>query len=103
MKLMRTFAALAAAALVWLAVLPHLYHPSPGPMAAALARRQLALWSDPVERARLRASNPEWDFMGRAFTAWSMANLARAEPARRAEYLRSIDAIIAATLDDEAQ
>src|SRR5206468_2320170 len=38
------------------------------------------------------------DFMGRSFLAWSLANLALAEPARRDEALAAIDRIIDETV-----
>src|SRR5437867_2848542 len=100
---MRTFASLAVATLLWLLILPRLYRDDPAQLGEALERRQLSLWSDPVERGRLRAANPEWDFMGRAFVSWSMANLARSDPSQRAACLEVMDAVISQTLDEEAR
>src|SRR4051794_26086545 len=50
------------------------------PRARELANRHLHLWEDPAAReaemARMRASNAEWDFMGRTFLVLSLANMA---------------------------
>ena len=77
------------------------------PDAAALARRHMSTWSDPARReaelAVLRRMNPEWDFMWRTFTAWSMANLALREPDAAPEYLEVMDWIIEDTLRLEKQ
>jgi hypothetical protein len=60
------------------------------------------LWSDDALRSaeldRMRQSNAEWDFMGRSFLAWSLANLALREPEHAEAYLPVIDAIIDETL-----
>ena len=42
----------------------------------------------------MRASNAEWDFMGRSFLVWSLANLGLREPAAKQTYLAVIDQII---------
>lgn len=76
------------------------------PLAAGLARHQLGVWTaqtPAASAARTREANPEWDFMGRTFLAWSAANLALREPARRAEHLAAMDQLIARTLELEAQ
>src|SRR5262245_19025219 len=92
-------AVLAATTAAWLPAL-HLFYapPPPGAEAPQLIERHLALWRDPAARAReierMRATNAEWDFMGRSFVAWSLANLALAEPARRDEALSAVDRII---------
>ena len=47
------------------------------PKAKKLAARHLELWTDPKlreeELLKMRASNAEWDFMGRTFLVWSLA------------------------------
>src|SRR5258707_3137062 len=54
------------------------------PIARVLAARHLQLWTEPRSRERalkkMRASNEEWDFMGRSFLAWSLANMSLSEP-----------------------
>lgn len=70
---------------------------------AALLQRQ----ADPARREAavrsLRAQNPEWDFMARTFSAYALAELALAEPDRRAERLAAIDTLIAQTVADDAR
>jgi hypothetical protein len=72
------------------------------PRAAALAARHMQLWTDPKLREeevrRMRASNAEWDFMGRSFLAWSLANMALRDPASKAECLAVMDRIIDETV-----
>lgn len=46
----------------------------------------------------MRASNAEWDFMGRTFLVWSLANLGLRQPQSNAVYLQAIDSIIEETL-----
>ena len=55
------------------------------------------------QRGAMRATNAEWDFMGRTFLALSLANLALRDPGARAAHLRDLDAIIDDTLRLEAQ
>src|SRR5205807_348885 len=68
------------------------------PKARQLAARHLQLWTDPTLRRRelekMRASNAEWDFMGRSFLVWSLANMGLREPAAKQTYLAVIDHII---------
>lgn len=68
----------------------------------ALAARHLALWRNSTlrerELAQMRASNAEWDLMGRMFLVLSLANMACREPDRAAEYLEVMDTIIDDTL-----
>jgi hypothetical protein len=72
------------------------------PKARELAERQLRLWTEPnlreQELQRLRASNAEWDFMGRSFLVWSLANMGLREPAAKQTYLETMDRIIEETL-----
>jgi hypothetical protein len=76
------------------------------PLAAKLASRQRATWTDPALREaaidQLRRSNAEWDFMGRSFLVWSLANLALRDPAMKAANLEVMDRIIEETLRLEA-
>jgi len=51
----------------------------------------------------MRASNAEWDFMGRSYLVWSLANMALRDPAARARYLQTMDQIIKETLRLEQQ
>ena len=77
------------------------------PKARQLAARHLQLWTEPkhreVELQRMRASNAEWDFMGRSFLVWSLANMGLREPAAKPDYLETIDQIIGETLRLEQQ
>ena len=85
---------------------PVLAHTAIHPLAAGLARHQLGVWaaqSPEASAARTREANPEWDFMGRTFLAWSAANLALRDPSRQAEHLAAMDQLIRRTLELEAQ
>ncbi len=107
---------LALATAVWLPIV-HLfyvqdtatYYRAEGipPKARKLAARHLQLWTDPKlrdqELRRMRKSNAEWDFMGRSFLVWSLANMSLREPAAQAGYLKVIDQIIDETLLLERQ
>lgn len=72
------------------------------PKAKQLAARHLQLWTDSATRQkeldRMRASNAEWDFMGRSFLVWSLANMGLRDPASKPIYLKTIDEIIDETL-----
>ena len=46
----------------------------------------------------MRASNAEWDFMGRSFLVWSLANMGLRQPESKAAYLQTMDQIIDETL-----
>ena len=108
--------ALAVASLIWLPSL-HFVFTRPvaafrreaglSPTARQLAARQLQLWTEParreVELRKMRASNAEWDFMGRSFLVWSLANLALRDPASKPLYLQTMDQIINETLRLEKQ
>lgn len=77
------------------------------PGAQMLAERHLRLWADPdlrkCEIDRMRRRNAEWDFMGRSFLAWSLANMALRDPDRTADYLGAMDRIIDETVAIEAE
>lgn len=70
--------------------------------AQKLAARHLQLWTDPAlkkyEVERMRGSNAEWDFMGRSFLVWSLAEMAMREPALKQSYLPVMDQIIEETI-----
>ncbi len=77
------------------------------PYARKLAARHLALWTDPELRGqeafRMRQTNSEWDFMGRCFLVWSLADMSLRDPSTRAANLPVMDAIIAETLKLERE
>jgi len=108
--------ALLLAAAVWLPCVHFLFkrpvqtfHANDGISTAArqLAARHLRLWTDPALRQRelekMRASNAEWDFMGRSFLVWSLVNMGLREPAAKENYLPVIDQIIDETLKLERE
>jgi hypothetical protein len=72
------------------------------PTAEQLAARHLQLWTDPAlkehELSRMRHSNAEWDFMGRTFLVWSLAEMGLRNPGEKLDYLHVMDQIIAETL-----
>jgi len=108
--------ALMVASAVWLPCV-HLFFRRPvtefrtdggiSPMARALSARHLALWTDPalreVELKRMRGSNAEWDFMGRSFLVWSLANIGLRDPGQKANCLQAMDCILEETLAVEQQ
>ncbi len=63
------------------------------------------MWQQPElrerELGRMRKHNPEWDFMGRSFFVWSLANMGLREPAAVSQYLPVMDQIIEETLELE--
>ncbi len=77
------------------------------PLARQLAAQQLSLWDDPGQRRQeleaMRRTNPEWDFMGRSYLVWALANMALRDPVAQSQYLRSMDQIIDDTLQRERQ
>jgi hypothetical protein len=101
---------------IWLPCLHFVFHKSPtvfyqpqglSPQARELAARHLDLWTEPQSRERelrkMRASNAEWDFMGRSFLVWSLANMGLRDPASSKAYLQTIDQIIDETVRLEKQ
>lgn len=72
------------------------------PKAKQLVARHLALWNEPAlrknELERMRASNAEWDFMGRTFLVWSLANIGLRDPQSKQVCLNTMDEIIDETL-----
>jgi hypothetical protein len=115
-RILAGLAALVIAAVIWLPCL-HLVFTRPlsdfrqnqglSPKARQLAARHLQLWTDPSlreqELKRMRASNAEWDFMGRSYLVWSLANMALRDPASKPLYLRTMDQVIDETLRLEKQ
>jgi len=110
-RILASIAAIALAAAAWLPALRLIFDPDPAefftergvaPKARLLAERHLRLWRDPDLRRheieRMRVRNAEWDFMGRSFFVWSLANLALREPSQAAECLDVMDAIIGETI-----
>ena len=101
---------------IWLPCLHFVFHKSASDFyqpqglsrrAKQLAARHLDLWTEPQSRARelqrMRASNAEWDFMGRSFLVWSLANMGLREPGFKKEYLQTVDQIIDETVRLEKQ
>ena len=76
-------------------------------MTKTLAARQLKLWTDPVllevELRRMRGSNAEWDFMGRSFLVWALANIGLRDAAQKPACLETMDRIIGETLKLERE
>ncbi|MGD1083358.1 MAG: hypothetical protein ABSA47_01250 [Verrucomicrobiota bacterium] len=109
-RILTALASLVLAAAVWLPCL-HLFFARPAsafytkdglsPTARQLAARQLRLWADPQLRQqeldRMRVSNAEWDFMGRCYLVWALANVGLRDPASKPACLQTMDRIIAET------
>lgn len=95
---------------VWAPNLHRVYSASDAEEAAtarAIAERRARELAEPRPdgTSRMRAVNPEWDFMNRTFTVLAFANLALGakDPAERGRWLAAIDAIVDRTLaEDEA-
>jgi hypothetical protein len=110
-RLLRGLIALLLATCIWVPCL-HFFFAQPAsefftkeglsPKAKQLAARHLHVWTEPTlrdhELRRMRASNAEWDFMGRTFLVWSLANMGMRDPASKTQYLKTIDDIIDETL-----
>ena len=76
-------------------------------LAPRLLAEHLRLWTDPALRAReverMRAANNEWDFMGRSFLVWSLAEVSLRDPATKVRNLEVMDRIIEETLAIERE
>jgi len=110
-------AALALAFALWLPSLRLVYRPrestlrppdnSLAPRARGLLARQMALWESRAigahETERMRASNAEWDFMGRTYLALALANAALRDPPQTARYVALLDRVIEDTLRHERE
>ena len=107
---------LIAATAIWLPCLHFVYwRPIPPPkeesevepLASRLAAQQLYLWTDaesrPWELAKMRSSNAEWDFMGRSFLVWALANRSLRHPEQKTACLEVMDRIIEETLKTEQE
>jgi hypothetical protein len=104
---LRTTAALTAATALWLPAIHVVFarhhdaaFSSEGVSeeARALAARHLEATRTDDEVTRLHQTSDEWDFMGRTFVAWSLANMALRDRAHQHEYVVEIDRIIQDTL-----
>jgi hypothetical protein len=77
------------------------------PLPRKIADYHLYLWTQPeslaAELAKMRSANAEWDFMGRSFFVWSLANMALRDPALRPAALGTIDTILGETLSLERE
>ena len=104
-------ASLALAGAVWLPTLGWLSRADPAPFlsptgiapkARLLAAEQVHLWTDPAERQRavdrMRRHNAEWDFMGRSFLVWALANMAMRDSHFEPQALEVMDRVIEETL-----
>ena len=101
------------AAAIWLPSLHFFFRESaPGPTgihpkARKIAARQIELWTNPelraVEVEKMRHSNAEWDFMGRSYLAWALANMALRDRSYQKPALEVMDRIIAETLKLEKE
>jgi hypothetical protein len=99
-------AALAIGAAAWLPLLHRFFEPSEADVASPSTSRiasgmlaeQLGVWEDDARRhellARMRLTNPEWDFMGRTFVAMALINEALRDARSADRYLAVVDRII---------
>ena len=107
---------IAIAGAIWLPAVHLLFRPptseivadgGPPPMAERIAARQMEIWTDPSllagQHAKMRSANAEWDFMGRSFLAWSLANMAESRPESRLTALAAMDRIIDLTIKTERE
>jgi Linalool dehydratase/isomerase len=115
-RILQGLLALFLAAAIWLPSL-HLFYSANvddyfaeegiGLKTRLLADRQLKLWTDPELRAheiyKMRGTNAEWDFMGRSYLAWALANMALRDPGAKDTYLEVIDRIIDETIKLEEE
>jgi hypothetical protein len=115
-RLLSGFIALVISGCLWLACLSFFFthrasefYRASGlsPRARSLANHQMDLWATPALRERelqkMRASNAEWDFMGRSFFVWSLANMALTDPSSKTAHLEIIDQIIDETTRLESE
>lgn len=98
--------ALGATSATWTATLSTVLGPRRGtvqgdpadPVIRGLLERQLALLDGTTgDEDAMRATNPEWDFMGRAFLGLALCNLAIRAPAEAPRFLAALDGLIADT------
>jgi len=113
---LRTFVALLAAVCIWTPNMHHLflrpascYRPAHGnsELALELAAAQTQIWSNPKVRVpelrRLRACNPEWDFMSRTYLVLSLANMALRDHSYLRSACRNMDVVLDDTLHLERE
>lgn len=101
-------ASLAIAAIVWIPSLRFAFAPLPAtPTAAKLAAHQSDLFANRLARGSeaelMRQTNAEWDFMGRTFYVYALAELALHDPASRTVNVARMDAIIDDTMAMERE
>lgn len=93
------------AMLIWLPSFHLFFWSDPQATAVALANRQVQLWTQPERRqgaiADMRRSNAEWDFMGRSYVAWALAQRALDHEIPTSDALNVIDSILEETLKIE--
>ncbi len=107
---------IAIASAIWLPSVHLLFRPAmseivadsgPPPLAEKIAARQIEIWTGPAllaaQHAKMRSANAEWDFMGRSFLAWSLANMAESQPKFRPAALAAMDRIIDLTIETERE
>lgn len=109
MKRLRPVIVLLLALVLWLPMIHKLFAQSPEKSHAVVNSiahyqlSQLALPTSERDTAILRKTNPEWDLLGRAMVAMSLANMAMANPDTKTKHLRALDQLIAETLQEEKQ
>lgn len=98
--------ALAIGAAAWVPQLHRFFRPSEAEVAHRASSRvargmlaeQLGVWEDDARRgellARMRRTNPEWDFMGRTFVAMALLNEALRDPSSVDRYVAVVDRIV---------
>lgn len=74
-------------------------HPD-APRIRGLLERHLALWEggDRIAIDEMRATNPEWDFMGRSFLGLALLNAALRKPSEAPRFLAAVDRMLEDTL-----
>jgi hypothetical protein len=104
-SLLRALLGLGVGASLWLPTMHLAFRPARERLARGLLERHLLLWEGASQQdiARMRDSNPEWDFMGRTFLVLALANLALEDPALRDRHLAVIDRIVRDTLEAERE
>lgn len=75
--------------------------------ALLIANRYIQFWTNPESRKlqldKMRSRNAEWDFMGRCFFVWSLANMGLRDPEMIPTLLPVMDSIIDETVKLEKQ
>lgn len=101
---------LALATALWIPCAHWLLVPDRSRLEHALAERQIHAWTDPSVRAlgthRMRAVNPEWDFMARTFTALGLADRiasGRLDAEAKARHVLAFRALVDETLREDRE